>query len=419
MRNLKIIVLVAGLINSFLPARANPGPFSSKDGPVRAKMEQAWKLTWNEFYHPKTSMFYDYLSSYLPGRGLDHLPKAREVRKQFPNVQGYDTGMEDCMISAGVLMDMVIDKYEVTHDEEMKSSAYAIYKGIRNSAMSPGIEGFVARCVCVEDGKSIYISSSRDQFTHAVFGLWQYYFSPLSTDSVRTEVAEILSFIADRAIKFVTPENDYDFSRADGSRDTRGISRMWNVDTHEWARLPMIYAAAWITSSDSRYFDQYIKYGEEGILKSHGNVDKVTTYALLQMAISLDLLERYERSAQSRKSIAEIKKRLAGIAQNRAREAVKRSMDLDLTRVGSDWRDNEGLRPSGEYRKVWYVLREIGEAALTQLVANPESFNLEQKELLTTMINKIDFNTVSSNGIFYIQAAYWKARKLGLISEKE
>ena len=58
----------------------------------------------------------------------------------------------------------------------------------------------------------------------------------------------------------VTPENDYDSLRADGTRDTRGISRMWNVKGHEAARLPMIYAAAWDATGKQEYFDLYRKY---------------------------------------------------------------------------------------------------------------------------------------------------------------
>jgi len=46
-------------------------------------------------------------------------------------------------------------------------------------------------------------------------------------------------------IEFVTPENDFDFCRADGTRCPLGICRMWKVQPHEAARLPMIYAAAW------------------------------------------------------------------------------------------------------------------------------------------------------------------------------
>ena len=56
----------------------------------------------------------------------------------------------------------------------------------------------------------------------------------------------------------VPPENDYDSLRADGSRDPRGISRMWNVKGHEAARLPMIYAAAREATGKRESHDRYL-----------------------------------------------------------------------------------------------------------------------------------------------------------------
>ena len=65
---------------------------------LSACAEQAWEVTWSRFYLPRTHLFYDYLTSYEPGRGLAHLPTASEVARQVPNECGYGTGMEDGMI---------------------------------------------------------------------------------------------------------------------------------------------------------------------------------------------------------------------------------------------------------------------------------------------------------------------------------
>ena len=60
---------------------------------------------------------------------------------------------------------------------------------------------------------------------------------------------------------------------------------------------------------------------------------------------------------------------------------------------------------------MWYNIRERGEAALTQLMAETVPFPDEQRDLLARAITQLDYNRVSSNGIFYLQAAYWKARR--------
>jgi hypothetical protein len=93
----------------------------------------------------------------------------------------------------------------------------------------------------------------------------------------------------------VTPENDYDSLRADGTRDTRGISRMWNVKGHEAARLPMIYAAAWDATGKQEYFDRYRKYLTPAVQQSFIVEEWQPTYALLQMQISLELLKSLEQ----------------------------------------------------------------------------------------------------------------------------
>ena len=81
----------------------------------------------------------------------------------------------------------------------------------------------------------------------------------------------------------------------------------------------------------------------------------------------------------------------------------------------TDWRTGEGLDAKGSYRTVWYNIRESGEAALAQLIERGNATPDDQLLLLKRAINRLDYDRVSSNGIFYLQAAYWKARAVGLM----
>ncbi|HBC86925.1 MAG TPA: hypothetical protein DCZ94_08235 [Lentisphaeria bacterium] len=367
---------------------------------------QAWEATWSRFYRNDTHLFYDYLSSYEPGHELAHLPAADEVRRQYPNIYGYGTGMEDCMISAGVMLCLITDRYAVTGDETLRELADAVFQGIQLCATAHGIPGFLARAVCAEDLKGIYINSSRDQYTHAVHGLWHYFRSPLCGIERKAEIGTIVSAIADRMIRNVTPENDYDSLRADGTRDTHGISRMWNVKGHEAARLPMLYAAAWDVTGRQVYHEMYRRYLEPAVEQSLDFEGGQPTYALLQMQCSLELLSLLEQDKSLKKKMHGIMKRISKLCAGRAINADCLARGLDLTMVGPDWRKSGGL--VGEYRKVWYCIRESGEAALAQLIGNREKFSRSQQELLAQAITRIDCGQVSSGGIFYLQAAYWK-----------
>lgn len=275
--------------------------------------------------------------------------------------------------------------------------------------------GFLARAVCAKDLKSIYVNSSRDQYTHAVHGLWLYSHSPLCSPETKRTIGGVLSAIADRMTRNVTPENDYDSLRANGARDTRGISRMWNVKGHEAARLPMIYAAAWDATGKQEYFDLYRKYVGLAVRQSFVVEEWQPTYALLQMQVSMELLKSLEQDPALQKQMSAIMAMVSKRCAARALRADRNAPKLDLTMTCSDWRTGEGLSSKGKYRAVWYNIRESGEAALAQLVDQEVTFPAEQQSLLARAITRLDYDRVSSCGIFYLQAAYWKARRCGLM----
>lgn len=375
------------------------------------QIDRAWDVSWSRFYLPRTHLFYDYLTSYEPGKELAHLPTAGEVKRQFPNECGYGTGMEDCMISAGVMLPMIVDRYAVTKDESLREKALDVFAGIKLCATAHGVPGFLARAVCTEDLKSIYPNSSRDQYTHAVHGLWCYFHSPLCDSKSKSEIASIVSDIADRMTRNVTPENDYDSLRADGTRDSRGISRMWNVKGHEAARLSMIYATAWDVTGQREYLDLYRRYVKPAVEQSLAVEEKQPTYALLQMQDSMELLEALEMDPELKKQMREIMAMISKRCAVRAVYADRLAGQLDLTRLCTDWRTGEGLVWTGAYRKVWYNIRESGEAALAQLMDAYTPYSGDQQALLNRAVIRLDYDKVSSCGIFDLQAAYWKARR--------
>lgn len=380
---------------------------------VRECAEKAWNTSWGRFYKPETHLFYDYLSSYEIGKELAHLPSADEVKRQFPNNCGYGTGQEDGMISAGVMIDLIVDRYAVTKEENLRACAYEVFKGIQLCTFGHGATGFVARAVCHEDLKSIYISSSRDQYTHAVHGLWRYFKSPLPDADTKKAIGVLLSAIADRMTRNVIPENGYDSLRADGTRDDRGISTMWKVQGHEAARLPMIYAAAWDVTGNPAYYELYRKYLATAVEQSleFERQSKPATYALLQMQCSLELLEQVETNGELKQKIQQAMALVAARCEERARHATRLSKTLDLSMTGPDWRISGGL--VGEYRRVWYCIRESGEALSAQLMDTHRDFSAEQQLLLIQCLTQLNYDKVSSCGIFYLQSAYWKALRRG------
>ncbi|MDX9978777.1 MAG: hypothetical protein RBU25_01900 [Lentisphaeria bacterium] len=198
-------------------------------------------------------------------------------------------------------------------------------------------------------------------------------------------------------IRNVTPENNYDFLRADGSRDPRGICRMWNVNPHEIARLPMIYAAAWDVTRNETYLRLYREYLGPAIEQSltlpslpQPRVNAIMpTYTLLQMQTSLELLYALETDAAMKEKIAQAMKPVAQLGAQRA------------------------IRVNGGEEK-W--LCACGEAALAQLMAMDFAFSDDQMGLLVKSVMDSDAEKISACRTIHLMAAFWRARRLGILT---
>ena len=359
------------------------------------RLDQAWKRISTVCYSPKTHLFY--------ASPVDRVAPASLFENGFLDPEkkkvGYGAGMADCPIYSGLLLSMLVDQYEVTRNGTLAAEALDVFKGLKTCATAHGVPGFVARGVCAEDGKSICITSSRDQVTHYVHGLWRYYHSPLCAEETKAEVRDLLKAVADRMIRNVTPENDYDFLRADGSRDPRGICRMWKVRPHEAARLPMVYAAAWDICRDEKYYRLYREYVVPAVEQSLTlpNVPQsqinayMPTYTLLQMQTSLELLLELETDTA-------MKAKLIDAMQPVAKMAAQRAVRI-----------NGGEEKSS--------LCACGEAALAQLMAKDFAFMGEQMKLLYTSIMESDMARIGTCRTAHLLAAYWRARKLGILTK--
>jgi hypothetical protein len=392
---------------------------------ANASMDQAWEVAWSRFYLPKVQTFADYLSSYEQGKEQAHLPNAEEVRRQYPNPCGYGTGMEDGAILGGAMLSTLCDRFAVTHEEALRARAADVFAGLRRCATVHGVRGFVARNVCPEDARSVYINSSRDQVTHFVHGLWRYYHSPLADETVRKEIRTLLADVAERMIAYVTPENDYDFCRADGKRCPLGICRMWKVQAHEAARLPMIYAATWDVTHDERYRTKWRQYVVEAIEQSAKPDEQKPAYALLQMQISLEVLHALETEAELKKTILSRMRTVRELGARRLTSVLSRldrKKPAEMGMVGPDWRHvptwkNQNGYPNpqwGPYREIWHLTREAGEAALVLLMVDAERLTSRQKQELRDLPGRFDYLHNSSCGILYHLSFYWRARAQGL-----
>jgi len=369
-----------------LTALALAGEAPATNQALLDKINLSWDTVVARFYSPKTSLFYVTTP--------DQVPSAAQYAAGEPNIHGGGTGGEDCAMFGGIMLAALCDEFQVTHDPAVRAKATMVFDGLRLLATVHGEPGFIARGVCVEDGRSCYPGSSRDQFTHVVHGLWRFYHSPLSDEAQRQAIIEILGAVADKMTRDVTFEHGYSFQFLGGVFDDRGVSRMRNVRVHEAARLPMCYAAAWDVGQREEH---YRRYRELTPLAVHQSLDFATTpeaelkrwvpaYSVLQMQASLELLLAVEPEPLMAEAIRTALRQVA--------EYVEASSFYTLK--GKDQ-------------------RQLAEVVEGQMMSPDYRLTGQQEAYLREAIQHVPADRYPG-GVYTLLGAYWRARREGCLT---
>ncbi len=379
---------------------------------------QVGDLAWERFFHPRTSLMYDYVTTYDPAHRFDTLPTLEEIGRQQPNTNGWGTGMEDSTINGGVLMATMCDRYDATGDAALHSKTAALLDGLELCATCSDAEGFVARSVSPRDGKSFFIETSRDQLTHFAHGLWRYAHSPLSTANERARMRSSMAALCRRLDRFVVPENDFHFCKVNGERGL--VDKMWNVAPHEAPRLPMIYAVGWDLTGDAHWHDRYRRTVGQALEQARTLkvADYDWCYALFQHQVSMEVLCTVEtEDGNLRRGWREEMRRIArGIAPFLSRAQEYRSADVQT--VNMDWRARPDRNPDSSYGHVpawpeemlreFRPMRELGEALLIRLLSPEGELAQEEQDELAHGLHAMNCETMFTYAMHYPPAAFWR-----------
>ena len=418
---LKACLCTAAEVFAGLPdAGAATEPPGYPDAALYAKTQEAWQATWERFYDQRTHLFYDHVCSYDPEKRLALLPTPEEIGRQYPNRNGWGTGMEDCAISAGVMMSMICDRFEATRDRSLGGPAGQVFAGmVLIGTLSPS-QGFVIRGVCPADQRSHYSESSRDQYTWYAYGLWRYYHSALSSPPERTKMRQIIQAICTRLERNVVLNHDYHLGREDGTSDGR-VDKMWNVAAHEAARLPMIYAIGADLTGKRRWQSLARQFSPAAAIQTRGDSTK-TVYALLQEQVSLEALYQLEESVELKQQWLEAMRLVsarAAVFLDRCR-GYSPPNDEAVELNWRSWRIETSMGyqvpvPPENVNKEDRTVRQPAEAALTLLLCPGAVWRTDQIDLLKQTIAQVDYTHALMYGLYYTQAAYWRAVRLGVL----
>ena len=389
-------------------------------------IKNTWSLCVKKLFCEKTNLFYDYCVGDAEDCAVWHLPSPEAIKLQVPNPNGWGTGMEDSVLTAGSVIDALISMYKTGEDsDKIKAFADKVLDGMMLCAGVSESAGFLARSVSPFDGKSYYYNSSRDQYTHFIYGAVRFYNTDLCSEKQKEDIRRVLVLFAEKAERDVIPENDYMLLRADGKKGI--VTGMWgeNLGGHEYFRLPMFYLAAWYVSGDEKWYEKYMKYRDTAFEKSIcPDVWKKRAYPILQMQYSLRLAYDIERDEAFKCRIAEklheIAVRYADFARVNVPVLIKNKDTLNFKY--NPW-DKVPARLVGIYGDLPYYnpgqselpgnslydIRNIGEA-LTVLALDPtEKVCEEELTAVCSLLSEMNLDGHNSYAPLLVVCGYYAA----------
>ena len=389
-------------------------------------MKKTWNFIWDHLYDDRTGMFYNYLAEDAT-KASQYLPDPATIRLLIPNPAGYGTGMEDCMLNAGLMMDAVVARYEATGDEAMRDYAAKICRGLILDATVSSNKGFLPRGVSPDDCQSHYIDTSRDQYTDWFYAAYRLYFSSLSNDEQKASLRQCLTAMAEKFKKEVTPVNDFNFLREDGKIGV--VGKMWgDLSPHEYLRLPMLYLLTWKTTGDECWKKAYFEYRDYAVERSQEYVPlSGPSYAALQMQYSLRLTYDLDDDPTIRSKLLKLMRKLAAPYEELSAQTAEKLMTTEgkewLEIPCIHWRNGKfrfvgiwgdmgyfGHDPAdGKIHQAYYPLRAVGEGIV--IAATCPGWQISDASLtqLCKMEEFLDYKKHKTCAPIALLEAYWLA----------
>lgn len=416
-------------------------------------IENAWSYVFDKLWYAPLHQIYDYLIGDTLEETLAAMPTPEEIRESCPNPCGWGTGMEDSTLSMGTVLETVLAKYAVTGDDALKKTADDILDGLIRSGTAAPERGFIARAVSPIDGKSIYMDSSRDQYTNWVYAAHLAINSDLVSEEQKAVLRQILVWIAEKCERDVKPETGGWLMRLDGKPGI--VSRLVHdgLGPHEYLRLPMFYMAAYEASGDEHWKRLYRQCADVLLPRAEKNFSEAYwrhyaverqgyIYGVYQHQYSAKLLWDCEEDEAYRARYLKQMRRAAEYAEFFMQEAY-RNMDAV---TGPEprrrpWR--EGMEDGYNYASRWVVptselfygyryqipevitdtsrplqsryLRNAAEAVIVQCLCPGYAMTDFTKRAFLEFVEKCDFSGASTYWPMLFCDAWWLAQKTGQI----
>lgn len=205
---------------------------------------------WNKFLCPENNLIYD-----TAFHDAGSLPTPEEVAASIPSCAGWGTGMEDCCLTAGYVLDGMVTAHRVTGNREWSDKARMVFQGLASLGSVSKTRGYIARGFA-PGRRDIYPNSSADQYTSFVYGMWRYAKSPVASRDERETATRILVDVARLVESF-----GHDIPREDMRPSIYGDTS--TIEPGRACRILEFYKAAYDLSGDPHWQDAYMNKVDE------------------------------------------------------------------------------------------------------------------------------------------------------------
>ena len=390
---------------------------------LRGRMDTAWSVVMSRFYRKDMKLIYDYVTGKDGEWGFDHLPTLEEINANVPNEAGWGTGMEDCTLNGGSMIEAIIARYEITGEEHLRAEISDMFDGFYKNATISEDEGFLARSVSPLDSSSHYINSSRDQYTHWLYMGTKLYNSKLATDEQKQKIREVLVSFAKKADRDVIPENNYALLREDGKPGTY-CEMYGNLGIHECHRGPMIYMAAYAVTKDGHWLDMYRKYRDWALERAEKISDDTINrekfcYLFLQMQYSLRLLYDHEEEPEYKARYYKLMQKVSTVAYKHVRAAEEGMDKLQFKTEVRGWRGSPAYLIEMRHGVACYshqveaiddvfrIMRNAAEAIIIGCICPDFKYSAEECETIERFLYKAQYEKAYCYWPVQCVAAYW------------
>jgi len=154
---------------------------------MHPNLRRAHDALWKRFFNPETNLLYD-----IPFTHRSQYATREEMLADLPTWKGGGSGLEDCTLAGGWVLDGMLSAYRVSGEAEWAEKARRLFEGLCACGTIGPRKGLLARGFA--PGRTeVWRSTSADMYASFFYGLWRYTESPVCTDADRARVAEMFA----------------------------------------------------------------------------------------------------------------------------------------------------------------------------------------------------------------------------------